>query len=211
MFFLKTRNPVKDKNGNTYRFMKTFLTTTDEINNFFKSRVLTNKALQDGEDGIYSFIYKENMFSAIPLYSAQEIGTLHVNLDMYTDDEIPTIAAGELIKDGTRILYNLRSGSYMEKKIKSKKIRDELIHDITTALEMLNFEPVFLDCDNTTEYICDQPYETYSGYSIIEKKDIVTSKKEIEIYKKFFTIDDDKEDTLEGGRRKKKATRRRKN
>lgn len=70
---------------------------------------------------LYTWIIKQlvdgnKILIAARTRGAQEIGTLHKNLEKFTDSKIPgeVISAGELIRTPTGITYNLFSGSFME-------------------------------------------------------------------------------------------------
>lgn len=83
---------------------------------FFKSRYKKDGALKDAPDGMYTWIISKEgtLFAAQPI-SNQELGTLHVNLAMFNDipkDDVA--AAGELLKVGHDVTFNLQSGSFME-------------------------------------------------------------------------------------------------
>jgi hypothetical protein len=104
--------------------------------NEMRGRILTDEQILTGEEGIYTWILKRGHLYATRLITNQEIGTLHVNMDMLTlhrnnvraiprntlkngrgANAKPT-AAGELLlirgEEGVRIYFNLQSGTYSE-------------------------------------------------------------------------------------------------
>jgi hypothetical protein len=70
---------------------------------------------------LYTWIIKRTASGKYVLIAArtrgaQEIGTLHANLNAFTEGTIPgkVIAAGEMIRTKSGIIYNFFSGSFME-------------------------------------------------------------------------------------------------
>ena len=96
----------------------------DRFINYARHRVLVGNQLCLAKDGVYTWIIKtirgHQTFITAPVKTKQELGTLHVNLDDLTGPgEI--IAAGELLKLGDDVFYNLQSGTYMADKFKDKR------------------------------------------------------------------------------------------
>jgi hypothetical protein len=86
-----------------------------ELNN--RLRVFRDEEIVMAPDGIYTWIIKNNNFYAIRVFTQQEIGTLHLDLDRHTREGDIT-SAGELkiISDGSpKIAFNLQSGTYTAK------------------------------------------------------------------------------------------------
>jgi hypothetical protein len=82
----------------------------------FQNQIIINEALLVAGDGYYSWILKAitggpTILVAGRILSPQEIGTLHINLDMFT---VPgnVLYAGELLKRADTIVFNLASGTF---------------------------------------------------------------------------------------------------
>jgi hypothetical protein len=203
-FILKTGRATLAEDGNHYRFIKPYKRGSQEIIDIFKSRMQSD--LSSADDGIYTWIIKDDgkMYLSKTLGN-QEIGSLHVNLDMYSG-EANVVAAGELKKEGTTVTYNLRSGTYMEKVIKVREIRNEKVKLVSDLISKNGLTPKFLKCKsdengNGTED-CTEEYEILAGLDIIDKTSkIVTPMAEIELYKTMFTVEEinDEEENEQGG------------
>ena len=205
-FILKTGRSTLDEDGNEYRFIKPYKRAAQDIIDTFKARMLSD--LSSAGDGIYTWIIKDDgkMYLSKTLGN-QEIGSLHVNLDMYSG-EANVIAAGELKKEGPTVTYNLRSGTYMEKVIKARDVRNEKVKLVSDFISKNGLTPKFLKCKsdengNGTED-CTEEYETLAGMNIIDKQgSIVTPMNEIELYKTMFTVETD--GNAKGGTRKARS------
>ena len=203
-FILKTGRSTVGEDGNKYRFIKPYKRASQDIIDTFKARMLSD--LSTAGDGIYTWIIKDDgkMYLSKTLGN-QEIGSLHVNLDMYSG-ETNVIAAGELKKEGSTVTYNLRSGTYMEKVIRTREIRNEKVSLVSDYISKNGLSPKFLKCKtdengNGTED-CTEEYELLAGLDIIDKTSkIVTPMDEIELYKTMFTVEqeDNNEGEAQGG------------
>jgi hypothetical protein len=214
-FILKTGRATLAEDGKQYRFIKPYKRGAQEIIDIFKSRMQSD--LSSADDGIYTWIIKDDgKIYLSKTLGNQEIGSLHVNLDMYSG-EANVVAAGELKKEGTTVTYNLRSGTYMEKVIKARDIRNEKVKLVSDLISKNGLTPKFLKCKtdengNGTED-CTEEYETLAGLDIIDKTSkIVTPMAEIELYKTMFTVEEinDKEEAQEaqgGGYRSRGRSR----
>lgn len=105
-----------------------------------RDRMVHDERVAEAEEGIYTWILKRGHLHASRLLSNQEIGTLHVDLNMMTleerdigeekgissttlanrrEEEAMPMAAGELLlvrRGGeTHLYFNLQSGTYSEK------------------------------------------------------------------------------------------------
>lgn len=200
-FILKTGRATLAEGG-TYRFIKPYKRPAQEIIDTFKSRMLSD--LTRAEDGIYTWIIKDDgkMYLSKTLGN-QEIGSLHVNLDMFSG-EANVIAAGELKKEGATVIFNLRSGTYMEKVIKTRGVRNEKVSLVSDFISKNGLSPKFLKCKtdengNGSEE-CTEEYELLAGMDIIDKTSkIVTPMAEIELYKTMFTVEEPDSDGEQGG------------
>lgn len=156
---------------------------------FFKKRVLRNEALLASPDGPYTWILKQLpdeslLLAAAATVSRQELGTLHKNLDAFTPPA-PVIAAGELAKAGTTVVFNLLSGSYMEKHFKGIKDeaerarrREEILTIVSDHMKSLGFEEVaFLEGGG----------EGGGGAPILNAADIITAVEELAEYNRLLS------------------------
>jgi hypothetical protein len=192
-FILKTGRATLGEDGNQYRFIRPYKRAAQEIIDKFKARMLSD--LTRAEDGIYTWIIKDDgkMYLSKTLGN-QEIGSLHVNLDMYSGDA-NVVAAGELKKEGDTVTYNLRSGTYMEKVIKTRVVRNEKVSLVSDFISKNGLSPKFLKCradenGNGSEE-CTEEYELLAGMDIIDKMSkIVTTMAEIELYRTLFTVEE---------------------
>jgi len=201
-FILKTGRATLAEDGNQYRFIRPYKRAAQEIIDTFKTRMLSD--LTRAEDGIYTWIIKDDgkMYLSKTLGN-QEIGSLHVNLDMYSGDG-NVVAAGELKKEGDTVTYNLRSGTYMEKVIKTRVVRNEKVSLVSDFISKNGLSPKFLKCKtdengNGSEE-CTEEYELLAGMDIIDKTSkIVTPMAEIELYKTLFTVEQTNSEEQGGG------------
>jgi len=120
-FAIKTRRATRSNAGRrrTYRASKSEAKPLSAALNYFRRHILTDDAVTAAPDGAYTWIMKlrngKLMLVAARARTEQELGTLHSNLDYFSgggDIE----AAGEFLKAGTEILYNLQSGTYMARR-----------------------------------------------------------------------------------------------
>jgi len=207
-FILKTKVSTLGEDGR-YKFTDPYKVPVQQINETFKARMLSDLASAD--DGIYTWIIKDDgkMYLSKTL-SYQEIGSLHVNLFMFSESK-KLLAAGELRKEGASVSFNLRSGTYMDKVIKTREIRNEKVALVSEYISQRGLTPVFLKCKgdengNGTQD-CTEEYETLAGMNIIDKlASIVTPASEIELYKTMFTVEGGAGPrSAKGGKRKTKA------
>jgi len=201
-FILKTAKYTRDEHANEYKFMRPYKVPVEQIIETFKSKMQSD--LEKADDGIYTWIIKDdNVMYFSKTLGNQEIGSLHVNLDMYSG-EANIVAAGELKKEGPTVTYNLRSGTYMDKVIKTRAIRNEKIKVVSDFISTKGLTPKFLKCKgdengNGTEE-CTEEYETLAGMNIIDKQSsILTPMAEIELYKSMFTVEEDSDEEQSGG------------
>jgi hypothetical protein len=162
------------------------------ITNFITSRIITNEDLAAAASGEYTWILRESgNFYAAKAVTKQEVGSLHINLDMFTKakDSSKIIAAGELkIIPGQPIEFNLLSGTYMAKnfeKLNSKgKIehRNNLVTKVINTLIGFGIPSKFAEC--TTNGCSNE--EKVAGKNIIETANIKTSNKNLANFNKFF-------------------------
>ena len=116
------RSPSGRKRRRTYKASASDKKPLTAFIEHAATKVLRAAAIAAGPDGPYTWILKQTggpggaggsqTLAAARTTTQQELGTLHVNLDHYTG-EGDVMAAGEFLKAGATVLYNLQSGSYM--------------------------------------------------------------------------------------------------
>lgn len=161
---------------------------------FFKSRVLLNDDIMRSPDGPHTWILKQKpdrslLFAAGRTVSRQELGTLHRNLEMFTEPGV-VIAAGELAKSDTTVAFNLLSGSFMAEsfmRIKDaaerKRRQEETLQIVADHLKSLGFEEVaFLEAPEGTD-----PDVALGGAPILDAAEIITRLSEIAEYDKLLS------------------------
>ena len=117
--FFKGLNIKKSAVNAVAQFMERFI-YFDPISNTESG--FADDFIRDAHTGtLYTWIIKRlvsgnHVLIAARTRGAQEIGTLHANLNAFTEGTIPgkVIAAGEMMRTASGITYNLFSGSFME-------------------------------------------------------------------------------------------------
>jgi len=220
-FVIKTTKPTITENGTEFLYSINKTNNQKEkklenIQQFFKARIVYNEKLLTAPAGIYTWILRAsgNIFAS-KIITKQEIGTLHKNLDMLTspEDSSPIVAAGEFLKkdDGT-FQFNLLSGSYMADKKEFKKTRGEtneahigrvlpvrniLIDNVKATVSKYGINFQFLECSAMD---CT-PQEIIGGKNIIEIANIRTPTSNLKELNKMF---------IRTGGRTRKVNKRRK-
>lgn len=126
-FPFKTRTPYANTSGRVGYFSRpSDLAKQDLTRTFaeFQSQILINETLLTAPDGYYSWILKRmgtgsTLLITGRILSPQEIGTLHINLDMFTTPG-QVLYAGELLKRADTIFFNLASGTFVGAEILKK-------------------------------------------------------------------------------------------
>lgn len=122
--------------------------------NHLRRRILDATTLgnRTTPDGIYAWIISEpdRKLYAARVWTAQEIGTTHVNLLILTGSS-DVFAAGEFKKDGMSVFYNFKSGSFMSRK--SEKELNDLKAPVETAFLEASVLPRF---DEGPSFITDK-------------------------------------------------------
>jgi hypothetical protein len=195
-FLTKKRQKTRTEKGDEFLYSPKANKLPD-IMNFFSKQIVTNEQLQTAAAGLYTWILREsNNIYAAKTISKQEIGSLHVNLDMLTStvDSSNIYAAGELeiireeISAPPTIIFNLLSGSYMVKKFKglSEKdiliLRNQIVDNVQSVLMKYGIPSHFLECS----VISCSPEEKIGGMNLIETANIRTSNKNLINLNKMF-------------------------
>lgn len=198
---IKTRTTTNFRNSTTKRIRRRRYRASakpekpvEAAIDFFRRRILINDALTSAPDGPYTWILKQPpdeplIFAAGHTVSRQEIGTLHVNLNDFTP-LAPVIAAGELAKSETSVVFNLLSGTYMEKSFKRikdaeerRRRQQELLQIVADYLKSLGFEEVaFLEAPEGTD-----PEKALGGAPILDAHEIITRLSEIAEYNRYLS------------------------
>jgi hypothetical protein len=191
-FIIKSRESTITDNGQRILYgLKPNSTPANiqKIKNFFSKRIYKNEQLVSAPGGLYTWILKQDgSFYASKTFSKQELGTLHINLKMLTNNNSNTdvIAAGELelIDEGygiNTVLFNLLSGTFMASKLKKNSyLRNELIRQVETVLMGFGIPSSFLECMSCSEE------ERIGGMKLIETALIKTSPKKVAILNELF-------------------------
>jgi hypothetical protein len=191
---------------------------TPKAIDYFKTLQVHGPTLATEPDGLYTWILKRMdkagtlLLVAGRTRSGQEIGTLHQNLYDYspvgqtgTPDDV--FAAGEFMKTGGRLLYNIQSGSFMGRRfdqIRSairkdiqrgkaaagdditaiEALKSKLLAAVHSHLTSLGFEPVFAaaEVEPDTEI---SPNILIAGKPMINVAPILTRSSNIERYLEF--------------------------
>ena len=155
-----------------------------------RTKVLRGAAIAAGPDGPYTWILKQveqpggaplRILAATRVTTQQELGSLHINLDYYTGDGT-IIAAGELLKAGATVLYNLQSGSYMAAlfpKREAAAVKDATLEAIKACAEPAFVAIGLAPAYNKAPAGADHDV-LYGGLSIIETMEILTTISEME-------------------------------
>jgi hypothetical protein len=213
-FIIKTREKTITDNGQEILYGLKMRSTPPTPKNleriatmkqFFKDRIYTNGQIHAAPPGIYTWILKSNgNFYAAKTFTKQELGSLHINLEMLTsniDDDIYIDGAGELQINtvGGPIGFNLLSGTFMASKFKklsqnnSIKLRDTIATKVINKLAEFGISATFLESSDSNE-------EKLGGKKLLEVTNIRTSPQNIAILNTFFN-------RRAGGRRTRKTRR----
>jgi len=151
-----------------------------------KVKVLRAAAIAAGHDGPYTWILKQTggpggaggsvTLAAARTTTQQELGTLHINLDHYTGDG-DVAAAGEFLKAGKTILYNLQSGTYMARNFPKRASAETnaatlegLKATAEAAFRAIGLEPTYNKAPAASDHEV-----LYGGLPIIDTMEILTT------------------------------------
>ncbi len=189
---LKSSESTYNKNGRKFKYRHKPVRNNNGITRFFNEKIKKNKSLATADKGLYTWILRESgNFYAAKTVTKQEVGSLHVNLDMLTHstDKSPIIAAGELeLTSGPFVMFNLLSGTYMADKFiklsNSDKIkyRNQLNMNVMQVLEKFGITSQFLDCSGNK---CSDE-EKIGGMKLIETADIRTNNNTLKNLNTYF-------------------------
>lgn len=218
-FAIKTREKTRTENGTEFLYSKKREVSNSNIISAFQARMITSPS-DFREPGFYTWIMKQGKSGPVKLYalrtlSKQEIGTLHSNLNLYSNDPDPIIAAGELqfIEPNT-IKFNLLSGTFMVpifSRLSGKgaelELKKKLIEKFIKLFENTWFDVEFLECGNES---CSEE-EKSGGKKLIEGTNIRTPLKNLKFLRDYFSSPINAEiNARSGGRRTRKKHRRHK-
>jgi len=149
----------------------------------FKTKIYMDENISRGPNGYYTFLLKDLVDGGTVLVAGntrtnQELGTLHKNLDDFTGRGT-VVAAGEFVKEGDNILFNLQSGTYMKRVIKTSAIRDEIAaRTIAEFIRKAGLRPAFKMGGGESEL---------AGAPMIDLADIRTEAANIENYDRYLS------------------------
>jgi hypothetical protein len=198
-FIIKTREKTRTENGQDILYGLKPNSTVDnvqKIKNFFAKRIYKNGELTTASDGIYTWILKTSgAFYAAKTFTKQELGTLHINLKMLTNDADTSdvYVAGELemVDEGygvNTVLFNLLSGTFMASKFKKLSLpeqlflRNKIVTDVQNVLMGFGLPSVFLECSALK---CSDE-EKLGGMKLIEDADIKTGPNNVALLNQLF-------------------------
>ena len=174
---------------------------------YFIGNILLDEGIVGGPDGYYTWLIKRTdsghqFMVAANTKSKQELGTLHKNLDDFTPGGA-AIAAGEFLKEGKTVKFNLQSGTYMAKLFKAlkpskKKGEDkitkedrekqrELLDNATAAFGRIGLTATFLESAKNAPIA-----EQISGQPLINAANIITSPTQNAKYKELLSLSESK-------------------
>ena len=137
------------------RYMERLKGSMKQLNERLRGEILRNEEIVTAPDGIYTWIIKNDTLYAIRVFTQQEIGTLHLDLDRHTRHEEGDItSAGELKVSShaePTIEFNLQSGTYTAKIITFHLDAD--IADLFTMPDSALFIDVQKDAKEITDVI----------------------------------------------------------
>jgi hypothetical protein len=180
------RSPSGRKRRRTYKASASDKKPLTAFIEHAATKVLRAAAIAAGPDGPYTWILKQTggpggaggtiTLAAARTTSQQELGTLHVNLDHYTG-EGEIVAAGEFLKAGATVLYNLQSGTYMARNFPKRASAAEnsatlegLKATAEAAFRAIGLEPTY----NKAPAGADHEV-LYGGLPIIDTMEILTT------------------------------------
>jgi hypothetical protein len=150
----------------------------------FKTKIYTDANISRGPNGYYTWLLKDledggSVLAAGNTRTNQELGTLHKNLDDFTGRGT-VVAAGEFSKEGDDILFNLQSGTYMKRAIRTPEIRDEIAaRAISEFVRKAGLRPAFkMGGEGDSEL---------AGAPMIDNADIRTEAANIANYDRFLS------------------------
>jgi hypothetical protein len=192
-FAVKKAVPTFMENGSSV-FMNLKANKVQNAINYFSKRVVIGRDLLSAPSGIYTWILKPSGFFAIRTLSKQELGTLHANLDVFTDKNPgnPVQAAGEMriTREGnaSNIEFNLLSGTYMKRIYgratpeEARAITESLVGSVKDYLGTFGIPITFLEC---TDADC-KPEERMGGKSILDATLLKTTAENMAVLEDFF-------------------------
>jgi hypothetical protein len=156
---------------------------------YFRRHILLDADIAGGKDGYYTWIYKDTpLLAAGRARSEQELGTLHANLDALT---VPgkVVAAGEFYKQGSILLFNLQSGSYMAAVFRKLKTMPEKLakRNELLALAIEQFMRLGLVATFNAGPPDAEPDILLAGNPMIDTADIPTTLSNIAEYNRLLS------------------------
>jgi len=187
-FAFKKRRATLATNGraSTFRASKSETKPFAAAAAYFEGKIRGNAAVTDAPDGPYTWIMKDTGEPPLLVIvgrtsTQQELGTLHQNLDVISSPG-DIVAAGEFLKEGSSLLYNLQSGTYMGRlfpkraSATAKAARQRSIRTIAeTRFRELGLDPTFNEAPPTATH-----EEIYGGQAIIDTMEILTTVSEMD-------------------------------
>lgn len=192
MFAIKKRRATRNATGRrkTYRFSEKAEKSRNAAIAHFRSKVLIDEAVPTGADGPYTWIMIAPVYQlyAARARSEQELGTLHNNLQQYAGGA-EVLVAGEFLKAGKEVLYNLQSGTYMARKFpkratvaENEATRGALRGLAETRFGALGLTPKFNAAPSSAP-----DDQRYAGLPIIDTMEILATISEMANYDRLLS------------------------
>ena len=164
---------------------------------YFRRHILQDEAVVAAPDGPYTWIMKRGggrlKLVAARARTEQELGTLHNNLDYFSgigDIE----AAGEFLKAGKEVLYNLQSGTYMGRRfpkrnsvVQKRRTQEGLQTTAEERFNELGLTPTFNKAPDSAE-----DDKKYAGLPIIDTMEILATVAEMEELDRLMSASSEK-------------------
>ena len=192
MFAIKKRRATRTATGRrkTYRFSEKAEKSKNAAIAHFRGKVLVDAAVADGVDGPYTWIMVAPTYQlyAARARSEQELGTLHNNLQQYAGGA-DVLIAGEFLKAGKEVLYNLQSGTYMARKFpkRSSQADNEATRDALKARAEARFSALGLTPRFNTAPSSAPAEQLYAGLPIIDTMEILATISEMANYNRLLS------------------------
>lgn len=181
------RVSIPNKNANTRRSVRERLLASIPL--------YTHETFFTASDGVFTWILSDKGFFASPVFSVFEHGTLHMNLADRTSAAHIT-AAGEAMKTGSRLSFNLLSGTYTRHILESEgaDATEKMETDMKDFFTSLGFTEI--DTSNKRTFITGIPSESElqmyasAGYDVLlyKTKDACSGMKRFTIKQRIDAI-----------------------
>lgn len=192
MFVVKKRKATRSATGRrrTYRLSEKPEKSKDAVIAHFRGKIMEDAAIAEGPDGPYTWVvtYPGPHLYAARVRTEQELGTLHANLFAYSGGTEVGIA-GEFLKAGKEVLYNLQSGTYMARKFPKRAHPEDnaATRDALKARAEARFTALGLTPRFNTAPTSAPDEQIYAGLPIIDTMEILATISEMANYDRLLS------------------------